>query len=280
MNRKWTYVLVAPVLGLIAVTATGCNKLMARNELNKGVQAFKAAKYADAVERFKEAIRLDPTFPTARVYLAVAYMNQYIPGGASEENSRMAAAAKENFLKVLEAAPRDTVAIASMASLNFNEAQGLADLAQKVKKLEEAQEWYKRLTEVDPKNKEAFYSLGVIAWTKTYAAIGQLKATIGQKPEDPVPIKDKKAREELRATYWDVVDGGMKNLEAALALDSNYDDAMAYLSLLYRQRADMAANMDDYRKDTNTADDWLQKTLTTRKEKAGALPAMDQPATK
>jgi len=41
-----------------------------------------------------------------------------------------------------------------------------------------------------------------------------LKATIGQKPEDPVPIKDKKAREELRATYWDVVDGGMKNLEA------------------------------------------------------------------
>ncbi|MGO9095685.1 MAG: tetratricopeptide repeat protein [Bryobacteraceae bacterium] len=278
MNRKWTYGMVALVLGLMAVTATGCNKLMARNELNKGVQAFKAAKYADAVERFKEAIRLDPTFPTARVYLAVAYMNQYIPGAPSPENDRMAAAAKENFLKVLEVAPKDTVAIASMASLNFNEAQGLADLGQKVKKLEEAQEWYKRLTEVDPKNKEAFYSLGVIAWTKAYAAIGQLKAAIGQKPEDPVPIKDKKAREELRATYWDVVDGGMKDLEAALALDGNYDDAMAYLSLLYRQKADMAANMDDYRKDTATADDWLQKTLTTRRLKAGAVPAMDQPA--
>jgi tetratricopeptide (TPR) repeat protein len=278
MNRKWTYLLVALVLGLIAVTATGCEQLRARNELNKGVQAFKAAKYAEAVERFKEAIRLDPSFPTARVYLAVAYMNQYIPGAPSEENDRMAAAAKENFLKVLEVSSKDEVAIASMASLNFNEAQGVGDLAQKVKKLEESREWYKRLSEVNPKNKEAFYSLGVIAWTKAYAAIGSVKAGIGQKPEDPVPIRDKKAREELRTTYWDVVADGIRSLETSLALDSNYDDAMAYLNLLYRQRADLAGNMDDYRKDTATADDWLQKTLTTRRLKAGAVPAMGEPA--
>ena len=51
---------------------------------------------------------------------------------------------------------------------------------------------------------------------------------------------------------------------------------MAYLNLLYRQRADLAENMDEYRKDTATADDWLQKTLTKRRQKAGNLPAMGE----
>ncbi|MGC9972291.1 MAG: tetratricopeptide repeat protein [Bryobacteraceae bacterium] len=276
MNRKWTNLSVALAVGLLALSTTGCEKLRARNELNKGVQAFKSAKYPEAVDRFKEAVRLDPTFRTARLYLATAYMSQYIPGAESEDNSKMAAAAKEHFLKVLEEDPKNDVALASMASLNFNEAQAVRDLAQKVKKLEEAQEWYKKLSEANPKNKEAFYSLGVIAWTKAYAALGSAKAAIGMKPEDPVPIKDRKIREELRASYWSIIADGIRNLEMSLSLDGDYDDAMAYLNLLYRQRADLAENMDDYRKDTATADDWLQKTLTTRKRKAGNLPAMGE----
>jgi tetratricopeptide (TPR) repeat protein len=228
------------------------------------------------VDRFKEAVRLDPTFRTARLYLATAYMSQYIPGAISDENSRMAAAAKEHFQKVLDEDPKEGIALASMASLNFNEAQALNDLAQKVKKLEEAQEWYQKLSEANPKNKEAFYSLGVIAWTKAYAALGSAKAAIGMKPEEPVPIKDKKIREELKVSYWSIIADGIRNLETSLSLDADYDDAMAYLNLLYRQRADLADNMDDYRKDTATADDWLQKTLNKRKQKAGNLPAMGE----
>ncbi len=38
-------------------------------------------------------------------------------------------------------------------------------------KLDEAAEWYEKLIEVDPKNKEAYYSLGVIAWSKWYPAL-------------------------------------------------------------------------------------------------------------
>jgi len=278
MNRKWTNLSVALAVGLLAVATTGCERLRARNELNKGVQAFKAAKYPEAVDRFKEAVRLDPTFRTARLYLATAYMSQFIPGAPSEDNTRMAAAAKEHFLKVLDEDSKNDVALASMASLNFNEAQSVPDLAQKVKKLEEAQEWYQKLSEANPKNKEAFYSLGVIAWTKAYAALGSAKASIGMRPEEPVPIKDKKVREELRASYWNIIADGIRNLETSLSLDGDYDDAMAYLNLLYRQRADLAENMDEYRKDTATADDWLQKTLTKRRQKAGNLPAMGEAA--
>ena len=43
--------------------STGCEKLKARDHLNKGVQAFKSAKYTQAVEHFKEAVQLDPTSP-------------------------------------------------------------------------------------------------------------------------------------------------------------------------------------------------------------------------
>lgn len=273
MNRKWTYFLAALAAALLAIAGTGCEKLRARDNLNKGVQSFKQAKYAEAVDRFKEAVRLDPTFQTARLYLGAAYMSQYIPGVASEENERNAKAAKETFTEVLATEPKNEVAIESMASLNFNEAQAINDLGEKVKKLEEAQKWYKDLSEVNPQKKEAFYSLGVIAWTKGYAAIGQARNKIGMRPEEPGPLKDKKVREELKASYMGIVTEGIQNLMTALDVDKNYDDAMAYLNLLYRQRADLDDTAEEAKKDTATADSWLQRAMETRKVKAGTLPA-------
>ena len=49
-------------LAVLALFATGCEKLQARDHLNKGVQAFKTAKYTQAVDHFKEAVQLDPDF--------------------------------------------------------------------------------------------------------------------------------------------------------------------------------------------------------------------------
>ena len=247
-------------------------KLRARESLNAGVQAFKNAKYAEAVEYFKTATEMDPTFVTARLYLATAYMSQYRPGAGSEDNLRMAAAAKESFLKVLDQDPRNEVAIASIASLNFNEAQGIPDLTQKLNKLGEAREWYRRLSVVNPRNKEAFYSLGVIAWTIGYAAIGQARLGIGMRPDEAGPLKDGRLREEIKAGYMGVINEGIQALEAALELDSDYDDAMAYLNLLYRQRADLADTVEASRTEIATADEWLQKAIATRQRKAGTLP--------
>ena len=115
--------IVAGLAGL-ALFATGCNYLKSRDHLNKGVQAFKTAKYTQAVDHFKEAVQLDPNNPNARVYLATAYMSQYIPGAESPENQQNARAAEQEFLKVLETDPKNTVAIASLASLHYNQAQG------------------------------------------------------------------------------------------------------------------------------------------------------------
>jgi hypothetical protein len=43
---------------------------------------------------------------------------------------------------------------------------------------------------------------------------------------------------------------------------------MAYLNLLIRERADLADNVDDYKKDIATADSWVAKALEAKKFKA------------
>src|SRR3954471_19507189 len=243
----------------VALLASSCQKLKSRDQLNKGVQAFKNAQYAEAVESFKTAVELDPNFPTARLYLATAYMQQYIPGAESPENNRMAAAAHDEFMKVLEQSPNDKVAIASLASLYLNQ-----------KKWDEAQKWYEKLAVVDPTSPIPHYSLGFIAWSKWYPEYGKARAALGMKQEDPGPIKDKKVKEELKQKYGPIIDGGLQALDKALQINPEYDDAMAYENLLVRERADLADTKEEYEKQTKIADDWVQKALATKKKKAEA----------
>src|SRR5580704_5364135 len=220
-------VVVVLAIAAMTVLATSCEKLKARDQLGKGVQAFKSAQYPQAVERFKTAVELDPTFPTARLYLATAYMMQYVPGAESPENMQMASAAQDQFQKVLDQ---------------------------------------------NPKSKEAYYTLGVIAWTKTFAPRMEVRAKLSMKPEDPGPIKDKKAREELAAKNLPIAEEGIKDLQAALQIDHEDDDAMAYMNLLLREKADLEDSPAAYKKDTEEADNWVQKSLETRKIKAERKP--------
>ena len=252
------------ILGVaaLALVGTSCQKLKARDQLNKGVQSFKNAQYDQAVEHFKTAVQLDPTFSVARLYLATAYMNQYIPGAESTENMQKAQAAHDEFMRVLEVEPKNTVALASVAMLYLQQ-----------KKWEESKQWYEKLVAVDPNNKEAFYSLGFIAWSKWYPEYGTARAKLGMKPEDPGPIKDKKVKEELKALHLGAVNEGLKNLERALQLDPEYDDAMAYVNLLTRERADLVDTQEEYKKEIDVADNWIQKAMAAKKAKAERKPA-------
>jgi tetratricopeptide (TPR) repeat protein len=260
----------AVTLGLL-VFASGCETLRARDALNKGVQAYKATKYDEAAKKFQEAIELDPTFEVARLYLATSYMSQWIPGADSPENKAMAQKAEDEFNKVLKADPKNKLAIESIASMRYNQANAFTALEEKLKVMDEAKTWYAKLIEVDPANSKAHYSLGVIAWSKWYPQYKQVREKAGMRQEDPGPIKDKKLREELKAKYGELVAEGIGHLDKAVELDKEYDDAMAYLNLLIRERADLADNPDDYKKDIATADNWVQKALEAKKIKAERL---------
>ena len=272
MNNRILVTVAALAALVLGGTLAGCKKLEARDNLNKGVAAFKAAKYPDAVEFFTRAVDLDPTFATARLYLATAYMNQYIPGAESPENVANAKNALDNFQKVLDADPKNATAVASIASLYYLESQGTSKIEDKLERLENARVWYQKLTEVDPSNKEAYYSLGVIAWAKWYPDWNNARSKAGMKPDAPGPLKDKAAREELKAKHGAMLDGALKSLQKALDLDKEYDDAMAYMNLLYRERADLADSAAEYQRDVNLADEYIQKALDTRKIKAERQP--------
>ncbi len=268
MGNNWKLALGVAAVASLATLNLGCDKLKARDHLNKGVTAYKAARYAEAVEHFKTSVDLDSTFPTARLYLATAYMSQYIPGAESSENLEMHRLAKDNFLKVLEQNPADRIAVASLASLHYSQAQGMQKLEDKLKKLDEAREWYQKLADVDPQNKEAYYSLGVIVWAKWYPALMTARAKLGMQAEDPGPLKDKKVKEELQQQWGAMIEEGLKHLGKALEIDKEYDDAMAYINLLIRERADLADTPEDYKKDVALADNWVQKAMETKKIKA------------
>jgi len=252
--RKATLILSVAVLVL---ASAGCEKLRSRDQLNKGVQAFKNAQYPEAVEHFKTAVELDPAFPVARLYLATAYMQQYVPGADNPENLQMAQAAHDQFMKVLEQTPKDKVAIASVASLYLNE-----------KKWDDAKQWYEKLIGMDPNNADAYYSLGFIAWSVWYPAYGTARANLGMKQEDPGPIKDKKVKEELKAKYLPIINNGLTALDKCLQINPDYDDAMAYENLLIRERADLMDTKEQYEKEVKVADEWIQKNLDTKKKKA------------
>lgn len=272
MTNRFFVTVAALAVFALGGSLAGCKKLEARDNLNKGVAAFKNAKYADAVEFFTRAVDLDPTFATARLYLASAYMNQYIPGADSPENVAMAQHAMENFQKVLDANPKDATAIESIASLYSLESQGTAKLEDKLDRLRKSRVWYQKLTEVDPSKKEGYYSLGYIAWMTWYPDWSAARSKAGMKPDAAGPLTDKKAKEELKAKHGAMLQDGIKNLEKALVIDKEYDDAMAYMNLLYRERADLADSVEEYKRDVNTADEWIQKALDTRKLKAERQP--------
>jgi TonB family protein len=205
-------------------------------------------------------------------------MTLYVPGSQSPENTAFADRARAEFMRVLDLEPNNLPAMESLASLAYQEAQAMPTRDQKLRKLDEARDWDLKDLAINPGNKQAYYSLGVIDWLKWYPALVSARAALGMRPEDPGPLRDSGVRENLRAQYGQVIEDGISNLQKALEIDPMYDDAMAYMNLLIRGRADLRDNQADYQADIQSANAWVEKALETKKEKAagGATTAMRQ----
>jgi TonB family protein len=263
--------LPATFLLLAATSLLGQNTQPSRDWqtwLNQGIQAFRSARYREAIDAFQKAADLNPTNVDAHLYLGTANLSSYIPSASSPDNLAYAARADAEFQRALQLDPNNRVAIASLASLSYQQAQGIPDQESKLRKLDQARDWYRKLAKVDPNNRETYYSLGVIAWAKCHQALTTARAQLGMRAEDPGPISNPLVREELKSKYEPIIYEGISSLEWALQLDPRYDDAMSYLNLLVRERADLRDTSEDYSRDVATAAEWVQKALDTKKQKA------------
>src|ERR1700756_2187730 len=272
LNSMKTSLRILAVVAIAAaiVFAAGCDKLRARDQLNKGVQSYKNNKYEEAIDHFQQAVSLDPGLLNARLYLATAFAQQYIPGADTPDNNRMGEQAIDQYKQVLQVDPK-----------NINSVKGIAYLYLQMKKFDLAKEYYKKASEVDPNDPEPYYSVAVIDWTQAYVPRQEERPKLGIKPDESLPAKDKKVCATIREKNTANVQEGIDNLNKALQLRPDYDDAMAYLNLMYREKADIQCDDPSARQaDLKTADEWVDKTMATKKAKAEKQPGggivMDQ----
>jgi tetratricopeptide (TPR) repeat protein len=277
MNKHLRLVTLAAA-ALTLLSSVGCSKLRARDQLNKGVTAYKNAKYEEAIDHFQQAVTYDPSLINAKMYLATAFAQQYIPGADTPDNNKMAEQAIEQYQKVLEMnPPRDQ---------KVNAAKGIAYLYLNMKKFDDAKKYYRMAAEIDPNDPEPYYSVGVIDWTACYQPRMEERAKLGLKPDENLNPKNKdqkKACEELNVKNMPAIQEGIESLNKAIQLRPDYDDAMAYLNLMYREKADVECDdLAARQEDLKTADHWVDETLMTKKAKAEKTPGqqgitMDQP---
>ncbi len=72
---------------------------------------------------------------------------------------------------------------------------------------------------------------------------------------------------QFGAKYGQTIDEGITDLQKAIQLKPDYDDAMAYLNLLYRQKADMETSADARDADLKNADDLVDKVKAIKQKK-------------
>jgi tetratricopeptide (TPR) repeat protein len=228
VNSRW---LVALLL-LAVMPLCGCGfitKLKARDNLNKGVKAFTDQKYNEAAQFFQRSIELDPDFPedVPRVYMATAYMLQFIPGSVDPKSEQMALKAIATFTEVVERSEK-------LGKPNVNAMLAIASLSYQMEKGEQTKEWCNRIlalpsiTPDDKKNQaEAHYRIAVL----DFDIVNKQTGTLGENVEV--------LKEEDKAKIQKDIDEGLAHLGKSIEMRPDYFDAMMYQNLLWREKAKM-----------------------------------------
>jgi tetratricopeptide (TPR) repeat protein len=256
MNRIARFPAMTMATLSLLVLVTGCQKLKARDQLNKGVQAYKGARYEEAIGHFEQAVNDDPALPMAQAYLATAYAQQVVPDLTTPENLKTANLAIQSYQKVLAEKPGDINSIKGIASIYFN-----------IDNYDKAKEWQEKVLQADPQDADAAYTIGSIDWRLAYRNAVQALRNVGMTDDGEGNVKmPKKACQDLVQQNTPLVNEGLEYLQKAVEIRPNYDDAMAYLQLTYRRKADLECGNDDARKaDMALVDQWREKNMNTRR---------------
>jgi tetratricopeptide (TPR) repeat protein len=257
--KRYKLVPIAALV-LLAGICTGCNKLKARNELNLGVMAFKNSQFAQAVNHFQRAASYDPTLVNARIYLATALAQQYVPGGDTPDNIQMGNRAIQAYEKVLEMDPKNTAALGSIGNIYYE-----------MHNYDQAKSYQEKVMQIEPNNPDSYYWIGVIDWYMTYPRSQKLRVKLNlDRPKNPAKSQDlpqipRKDREQLVQQNSSLVQEGIQNLEKAIQLKPNYAAAYSYLNLMYRQKADIEPSEAQYEADLQKANQLGSKALALMK---------------
>src|SRR5271157_4382976 len=248
---------LAIALAGMVLSLSGCNRLAARDQLNKGVDSYKSGKYEEAIGHFQKATELDPSLPMAKSYLATALAQNVVPGLDTPENLKTAQQAISIFQEVLAKDPNDANSLKQIAAIYFS-----------IKRFDDSKAYQKKVLAVDPKDPEAAYTVGVIDWTLAHENALKALATGGLNDDGEGNLKaNKKVLQTIKDQNQALVDEGLQYLGQAMANRANYDEAMSYENLVYRRKADVDfQDAAAVKADVASAKEWSSKAMGTRKE--------------
>lgn len=243
-SRSW---LVLTIVAAI-VMGPGCDTFKEKVLLKKGNELYNAQKYDEAIKQYDELVKLNPKSWSGNYLMAVSYLALYHPGSEHAKDMEYAAKGLAAFERTLELTPpspedREKTEKFYLSFLNstgdkdkaiaYLEKQlasrpndlalinQIATLYQKKGDFTKALEYFEKRANLDPTNKETWYTLGVNCWARSYhggVAVSQ------------------EEREQ-------VVGKGIEALDKALAIDPNYFDALSYINLIYREKAKALATV-------------------------------------
>jgi tetratricopeptide (TPR) repeat protein len=224
-------------LSISVLTLAGCDKVNARIEIREANDAYAKEDYATALQRYERARQIDSSFPELDRMIAYSLIGMYVPEDKSPANVKNADAAIVELRKYLRKRPDDNIAREALINLYLNAdrmteainyfrewlktnpndidaVRSVATLYARQGNFQESLNWYEKITLLDSRNPEAFYTYGVVCYEK-----------VAKNP--PADMAER----------MEIIEKGKRALERAMALRAEYFEAMVYLQLLYRQQA-------------------------------------------
>jgi len=237
-SRSWLAFAIVSTI----VMGPGCQSFQEKVFLKKGNELYTAQKYEEAIQQYDELLKLNPKSWDGNYLKSVSYLALYHPGSEHPKDKEYADKGLAAFERTLELTAPDPEVREKTEKfyLSFLDSAGekdkaiaylekqlatrpndlalinqIATLYQKKGDFTKALEYFEKRANMDPTNKETWYTLGVNCWARSYHG----GVTVSQEEREQV------------------VEKGINALDKALAIDSNYFDALSYINLIYREKA-------------------------------------------
>jgi tetratricopeptide (TPR) repeat protein len=251
--------------GNFASVAQTADSDTAAGARDRGAEAFKEGRYGDAIAAFKKALVLDPNLCAVRLYLGTTYAAQMVPNLQTPENQAFAKDAIAALTQIPESDPAYPLALKQLAAVYRN-----------IVRLDEARQTELAVLKLTPNDAESNYAVGMIDWMQAYKFSVDALRWDGLQGDDGVGNSRMSAAtcDAIRTHNAPLMEDAVTHLTRALELNPTYADAMAYLNLVYRRRADFDCSDPVARaEDIAVADKWSKLAAQSRgKTTPSAVP--------
>lgn len=260
---------------LLLATHVQSQSSASEQELQAGLTAYQSAEYAKAIEHLERAVQLNPGLVENHFALADAYSARYVesPNFDGMPNAEELSAA--NY-RLIYRAVEEYKAVVVLDSSNTNALNNIGNIYFRLGKSSDADVYFRQALKVDPNSKETLYSLAVLDLTRSYQLRAEERSKRHLNSEEPLITFDICAT--VRSENLERVEEALKLLTRLSGI-SNFAEVPAWLSLLYRERADIqCGDRLAYEADLRSASDSSRAVCEAQSNHAERVPYPWPPA--